>query len=254
MNLKLQWLGNAGWKISSQSFSLLIDPDVENEPNRISVAEIPKDWFVNASVVLITHEHGDHFNRYTAKWLLEKSNCMFVLPPGCIQAACEIGVPDSRIVTARNGKYDDNQSVPIHLPEFDLTITPVPAVHGHILGSIYKHYNVSDCGYLISIFDKFKVFHPGDSVLLEEHFELPEVDVLMVSPTEHNMHIRQSKVLIEKLNPKYIFPQHRDTYRITDSNYFWTRAYDKDLYEVLDGKHKACYHTLAQGEVFDIVT
>lgn len=238
--IEVCWIGNAGWRIKFGSINLLFDPDLEDGPDRLSLDGIPSDCISEADAVLITHEHGDHFNLPTANRLVNESDCRFILPASCMAAAQEAGIPPSRIVSAHHGKA-------LNLFGEEFQILPVPAIHGHILGSVYKYYNPADCGYLVSAMGK-KLFHPGDSVLLEEHFELPELDILMVSPTEHNMHIRQSKVLIEKTNPRYIFPQHRDTYRITDSNYFWTKAYDKELHEELGAEYKERYVTLSQGQ------
>ena len=236
------WLGNAGWQIQFGGLNLLIDPDLEPVSYRLSIEGIPDDCISTANAVLITHEHGDHFNIPTSRRLADESDCRFILPASCLLAAQKAGIPQSRIIIAHHGKA-------INLFGESFQVTPVPAIHGHILGAIYKHYNAADCGYLVTA-GKWKLFHPGDSVLLEEHFELPELDILMVSPTEHNMHVRQSKVLIEKTNPRYIFPQHRDTYGITDSNYFWTRACDNELYEALEDTYKQKFHTLKQGERF----
>ncbi|MCL2284949.1 MAG: MBL fold metallo-hydrolase [Firmicutes bacterium] len=241
-NINVCWLGNAGWRIRSGAVNLLIDPDLESSLYRISLQGIPEDCVLSTDAVLITHEHGDHFNIPTAKRLVKESDCRFVLPASCLHAAQKAEIPSNRIIVAHHHK-------PISLFGESFWVTPVPAIHGHILGSIYKHYNTADCGYLITI-DEWKLFHPGDSVLLEEHLELPQLDILMVSPTEHNMHVRQAKVLIEKTNPRYIFPQHRDTYHIDENNYFWTRAYDKELYEALQDKHKKNFYTLKQGEWF----
>ena len=242
------WLGNAGWRISPgpegryPCGKILIDPDLEPGSHRITLEGIPDDCVKTADAVLITHEHGDHFNIPTARRLVQESGCVFVLPKSCMNTAKKANIPPERIITARHGEPVEAAGV---------NITPTPAIHGHILGSIYKHYDAADCGYLLS-FSGISLFHPGDSVLLQEHLELPGVDVLIISPTEHNTHVRQSKVLIDKLKPKYIFPQHRDTYHINEENSFWTRAYDKELYEALSPGQKERFHTLAQGREFEI--
>jgi len=130
-------------------------------------------------------------------------------------------------------------------------VTPIPAIHGGIAGAVFKRYNAADCGYLISAMG-INLFHPGDSVLLEEHYDLPQIDILMVSPTEHNTNIHQSLTLVKRLNPRYIFPQHRDTYHVTDENRFWTHAYYKELAEALDENFKSRYHIVNQGQDFAI--
>jgi len=128
---------------------------------------------------------------------------------------------------------------------------PVHALHGHHFGSVYKHANFNDCGYMLSGGSK-RVFQPGDSVLLHEHLELGDVDVLFVSPTEHNMKIEQSLRLIEATKPLHVFPQHFATYRRTEDNAYWTRGYPDELFAALPAHDKPRYHKLEQGVVFRI--
>lgn len=244
MGYQVSWIGNAGWRLQIGAINLLIDPDLEPGSMRKTLDGIPQDCLSEADAVIITHEHGDHFNRPTIRRLLAESACRFVLPASCLCGADRVGIPSKRIIVAQQGK-------PIALFGTHFTVTPVLALHGAPYGAVYKHYNAADCGYLITAMG-LTLFHPGDTVLLEEHFELPKVDILMVSPTEHNTNVFQSKVLIEQLQPSYIFPQHRDTYHETGENYFWTHAYDKELYDALDETYKNRCHILKQGEIFKI--
>jgi len=239
----LRWIGNAGWQIRFGPISILIDPDLETGsfklPNAVISDTLADEIIHTTDAVLVSHEHGDHFNRPTAHRLAEESDCRFILPASCLYAAREAGLPQKRIIAAHHRRKID-------LFGDGLTVTPFPAIHGHIHGSVYRHYDPSDCGYLIQT-ESLGLFHPGDTLLLDEHFDLPEVDVLFVSPTEHNTNVLQSLVLISKLMPRYILPQHRDTYVVTDDNYFWTSAHDKTLYDALDENQKERYHTLPIG-------
>jgi len=238
------WLGNAGWLLRIGQMNVLIDPDLEQNRSRKTLEGIPDDCLSKADAVLITHEHGDHFNMYTNKRLIQESDCRFVLPASCMRSAMQAGIPQNRIIAAHHLK-------PIELFGSRFTVTPIPAIHGGIAGAVFKRYNAADCGYLVSAMG-INLFHPGDSVLLEEHYDLPQIDILMVSPTEHNTNIHQSLTLIEKLKPRYIFPQHRDTYHVTDDNRFWTHAYYKELAEALDESFKSRYHIVNQGQDFVI--
>ena len=238
------WLGNAGWLLRIGQINVLIDPDLEQSRSRKTLDGIPDDCLSKADAVLITHEHGDHCNIPTVRRLVQESGCRFVLPASCRQAAIRADIPERRIIAAHH-------SQPIALFGERFTVTPVPAIHGGYSGAVYKHYNAADCGYLVSALNT-TLFHPGDSVLLEEHYELGTVDILMVSPTEHNTNVQQSLILIEKINPRYIFPQHRDTYHETDENRFWTHAYYNELADALDERYKSCYHILSQGHDFVI--
>ena len=238
------WIGNAGWLLRIGQMNVLIDPDLEQSRSRITLEGIPDDCLSSANVVLITHEHGDHFNMPTTRRLIQESECRFILPASCMRAAMQVGIPQNRIIAAHHLK-------PIAIFGQRFSVTPIPAIHGGIAGAVFKHYNAADCGYLVSALG-INLFHPGDSVLLEEHYELPQIDILMVSPTEHNTNIHQSLTLIERLNPRYIFPQHRNTYHTTEENRFWTHAYYKELEEALNENFKSRYHIVNQGQNFVI--
>lgn len=239
------WLGNAGWRLKFDSLNLLIDPDLEDNAERKSVAGIPEDCIPTADLVMTTHDHGDHFNDWTISELAKKSSCRFLLSASCLSRAVALGIPRERIEVS----YHNNVFKPFG--EEYISITPKPALHGAPHGSVFKHASRMDCGYLIEAYG-LTIFHPGDTVLLEDHYELPKVDVLMISPTEHNTNIRQSIQLIEQLEPKYIFPQHRDTYVEKPENYFWTHANHYELLEQLSEKYAKRYHILTQGEEFVI--
>ena len=122
------------------------------------------------------------------------------------------------------------------------------ALHGHWHGSVYRHANMEDCGYLFALGGK-RFLQPGDTVLLHQHLELSGVDVLFVSPTDHNMHVERSAVLINALEPAHIFPQHFGTYLETDDNRYWTKGYPDELKTVLPRRMQERFHKLAQGTI-----
>ena len=93
---------------------------------------------------------------------------------------------------------------------------------------------------------------PGDSVLLEDHLFLKHVDVLFFSPTEHNMLVDPSVILINELEPEYILPQHRDTYRVTPENRFWASGYPNEVKLRLAKPLQERFHILKQGEKLEI--
>lgn len=95
-----------------------------------------------------------------------------------------------------------------------------------------------------------KFFQPGDSVLTEEHLALKDIYALFVSPTVHNMYVDRSMILINTLEPAYIFPQHFETYQSSDDNAFWTRGYPDELKLRLSRELQKRYHKLKQGEMF----
>jgi len=132
-----------------------------------------------------------------------------------------------------------------------VSVKTLRAIHGNPKFAIFYEANLQDCGYLIKMGGK-DFLQPGDTVLLEDHLFLGHVDVLFFSPTEHNMHIKQSLILINEIEPDYIFPQHRNTFRVTVENRYWTTAYDHEVKMYLSKPLQARYHILDHGEKIEI--
>jgi hypothetical protein len=62
------------------------------------------------------------------------------------------------------------------------------------------------------------------------------------------MHIDPSLFLINELEPNYILPQHRDTYRVTPENRYWTNGYAYEVRLRLAKSLQQRYRILEQGE------
>jgi L-ascorbate 6-phosphate lactonase len=237
------WTGQNGWLIKSDN--TLIGTDlVLASFNRIEELPITPDELAGEiDFSFITHEHSDHFERVTSRTLNEQGTCKFIMPASCLEAArTEMSIPDERIVVAEPRKSFDVGKI---------NIAPIRALHGHSSYSVYYHANMQDCGYLISIGGK-RILQMGDTVLLEDHTMLENVDVLLFSPTEHNTYIDQSVMLINALNPKYILPQHRDTFTVTPENRYWTNGYPWEVKIRLSQQLQDRYHILGIGEKIEI--
>jgi L-ascorbate metabolism protein UlaG (beta-lactamase superfamily) len=193
-------------------------------------------------IAFITHGHGDHFHRATCRILAEQGDCLFVMPANCVEEARRIGIPEERIRVARPREPFELKGV---------RVTPVRAIHGNGRYAVYRDANLDDCGYRIEL-GGVTFLQPGDSVLLEDHLFLEHVDVLFFSPTEHNTYIDPSVVLINELDPDYILPQHRDTYRVTPENRFWAVGHPHEVRQKLSRPLRERYHILEQGGTLTI--
>jgi L-ascorbate metabolism protein UlaG (beta-lactamase superfamily) len=246
--LAVWWVGNAGWLIKADETLIGIDLDLSSEEKIVPPVITPQDLADQLDVAFVTHHHGDHCNVPTLKGLAASSRTSFVLPRPCLKSVGELAIPKDRIIIPDPG-------VPFQIKGFK--VEPIHAIHGNqdftvltrepdFIDSI--RYN---CGYVLSILG-VRILHPGDSVLTEEHLGLKNIDVLFVSPTVHNMYTDRSMILINTLQPAYIFPQHFGTYVQTDENAFWTRGYPDELKERLSRDLQNRYHKLRQGEMFRI--
>jgi len=173
----LCWLGNMGWLIRAGTQLFAIDLDIDHasedrrderlQPSPISSADLAP----RLDIMFATHEHGDHFSAVTAAVLARQSSCMFVIPANCADKAHRAGIPQSRIRVTRPG---DRFELP------GVVVEPPRAQHGRGAAT------PDDCGYVLTL-GSMRLYQPGDTVLLDEHLALKDIDVLFVSPTVHTL-------------------------------------------------------------------
>jgi L-ascorbate 6-phosphate lactonase len=184
----------------------------------------------------------------TINGLAQGSRTTFVLPQSCLKEVASLHIPKERIV------------VPEPLQPFDIKgihVEPIHAIHGNQDFTVLTREpdfveNIAhNCGYVFNLGGK-RILEPGDSVLTEEHLNLKNIDVLFVSPTIHNMYTDRSMILINRLQPAYIFPQHFGTYQAREDNSFWTRGYPEELKMHLSQDLQTRYHQLKIGDMFEI--
>src|SRR5688572_12236968 len=215
----LWWAGHNSWVIKSEDMVVTTDLYLENNLRLAPSPITPEEIASEVDISFVTHAHGDHFNEYTSRILLEKSSCIFVMPESCLPVAKKLKIPDSRVVVARPRESFEVKGV---------KVDAVRAIHGNANFAIYFEANLQDCGYVIHLGGK-SFLQPGDSYLLEDHLFLKNINVLFFSPTEHNMYIDRSLILINTLNPDYAFPQHHSTIAVDEKNRFWAKGYPDEV-------------------------
>jgi L-ascorbate metabolism protein UlaG (beta-lactamase superfamily) len=237
------WAGQDSWIIKSGDLVIATDLFLENS-QRITPAPVsPEEIAGILDISFVTHSHGDHFEEYTTRILVEKSSCMFVMPESCLEVARKLKIPDDRIMIARPREPFEIRGI---------RVEPIRAIHGNSNFAIYYEANLQDCGYLLTINGK-TFLQPGDTYLLEDHLFLKKVNILFFSPTEHNMYIDPSVILINTLNPDYIFPQHFGTVAVNENNRFWAKGYPDEVKLRLTRSLKERYHILTPGDKMPII-
>ncbi len=246
--IAIWWVGNAGWLIKAGDLLIGTDLDLSNEEKVQPPPITPEELAGELDIEFVTHHHGDHCNAPTIQALAAGTRTTFVLPQPCLKEVAALRIPRDRIV------------VPEPLHPFDIKgvhVEPIHAIHGNQEFTVltrepdFVEKIAHNCGYVFNILGK-RFLHPGDSVLTEEHLELKNIDVLFVSPTVHDMYIDRSMILINHLQPAYIFPQHFGTYRETEEEAFWMHGYPDELKLRLSGELQKRYHKLPLGGTFMI--
>ena len=242
------WTGNAGWLIRSGDLVISVDLDLSTagklQPPPLTAGVAAK----LVDVALVSHHHGDHCNVPTIRALAEGGRTTLVLPATCVKRISGLNLPAERLIVPHPGRPFDVKG---------MHVEPIHAIHGNQEFTVltrepdFLESMALNCGYVFTA-GQVKFFHPGDSVLTEEHLGLKEIDVLFVSPTVHNMYIDRSMILINRLQPAHIFPQHFGTFIEKDDNSFWTHGYPDELRLRLSQDLQNRYHKLQIGEMFPL--
>lgn len=238
-DMAIRWTGHNGWLIKYNDILIGTDLNLESDERAVPYPITAEELASELDIAFITHEHGDHFKRKTSKILAEYGNCVFVMPSN----SRDIAIEESEI-------HADRIRVAKHREPFSINkvkIEPIRAINGNPKLSVFYDANLEDCGYLITLGGK-RILQMGDTVLLEDHLYLKHVDILLFSPTKHNIHIDPSVILINELEPDYISPQHRAAYKVTHQNRYWTSGYPYEVKFRLSKPLQNNYHILEMGE------
>lgn len=236
----LWWAGHDSWIVKSGELVVATDLFLENDMRLAPAPITPEEIAPLLDISFITHAHSDHFDPYTSRILIEKSSCVFVLPESCLEIARKLRIPNDRIVVAKPRESFEVKGVKVEA---------IRAIHGNANFAIYYDANLQDCGYVFTVGGK-RFLQPGDSYLLEDHLFLKDIDVLFFSPTEHNMYIDRSVILINTLDPDYIFPQHHGTISFGENNKyrFWAKGYPEEVKIRLSKPLQEKLHILTPGD------
>jgi L-ascorbate metabolism protein UlaG (beta-lactamase superfamily) len=183
--IKIFWLGHAGFKIRNKKI-IYIDP-YETKP-----AE-------PADLILITHEHFDHFSRKDIKKVLA-SHTIAVCPHFCKLELSELGIKEILIVEPGK-KYFVN----------GIEIEAVPAYNinkFNVSGTPYHPKAEKKVGYVISI-EGVRIYHAGDTDFIPEMKNLENIDIalLPVSGT-YVMTAEEAAKAANTIQPKIAVPMH----------------------------------------------
>ena len=82
--MKLTWLGQAGYKITTNETTLLIDPYFSDSASTVAChRKQPIDksvWDIEPDLILITHDHIDHNDKETLWFFINENTERTVLP------------------------------------------------------------------------------------------------------------------------------------------------------------------------------
>ncbi len=197
--MKIIFLGQAGFLFEYENTKIMIDPYLSNsvakyEPKNERRFPVDESFFeIQPTVMVITHNHGDHYDKETFNRFVTSKTAITVLSPYSVwQDAKSVGGNNNFIL------FDKGTSITIG----NIVFTAVKAVHSD-----------KDAIGVVMEIEGEKYYITGDTLYSEEIFSsLPEgkykAIFLPINGVGNNMNHKDAKRFAEKVNAKFVVPIH----------------------------------------------
>lgn len=191
----MKFLGHASLLFKFGSKTIYIDPSSAYA----NLKNMPK-----ADLIIITHEHFDHFEPKVIS-ALKKESCVVIATEQCREA--------SPTIVMRNGDTKIVDGIKIEaVPAYNL-------IHKNEKGDLY-HPKGRGNGYILTL-EKFRIYIAGDTENIPEMTSLKNIDVAFMPMNlpytmDEAMFIQAAKMV----NPKILFPYHykgSDLHRVKET-------------------------------------
>lgn len=173
-------------RIQYGEMELEIDPVRKLGSRTIDYAQMPKPDFI-----LVTHEHGDHFDPEAIK-LLTRTNTRFITNSRCAQMA-------GYGLVMKNGDKEELAS--------DIKVEAVPA-YNTTEGRTQFHPKGRDNGYILTL-DGLRIYIAGDTEDIPEMADIKDIDIAFMPCNQpYTMTTDQLVRAARIVRPKVLFPYH----------------------------------------------
>ncbi|MFH1256918.1 MAG: metal-dependent hydrolase [Candidatus Diapherotrites archaeon] len=193
---ELCFFGHSFFKLSLGSANILIDPFITTDSmakhgmEKLIDCRVAKEQLKNINLILLTHEHFDHFDKASVEELASKNNACVIAHEGILN---ELNLSRGQLVPAKIGSTVNSRSVSVEV---------FPAHHP---SSFYP------VGYLV----KGKgctVFHAGDTALMDEFEQLkPDIALLPIGGGT-TMDCVDAVKATKVMKPRVAIPMHYNTF------------------------------------------
>lgn len=181
MECKVQWLGHASFKITTEGKTVYIDPYMG-------------DYRDQADLILVTHSHSDHCDPAKISSITRKDTAI-IAPADC---AAKIG---RSVITLNPGETRRIQGILVKaVHAYNATRFRSPGVPFHPKGF--------GVGYLLTVNGKV-LYHGGDTDFIPEMEQIEPVDLaLLPSGGTYTMDNTEAAAATLTIKPKAVVPMH----------------------------------------------
>ena len=183
---KITCIKHASFQIEYDGLQIQVDPVTDAVKPITDYSLFPK-----ANIILVTHEHHDHFDR--------EAIAMLKMP------ATAVYITNSIYTMYHNGLVMSNGDV-INYRD-DVTIEAVPA-YNTTEGHEQYHPKGRDNGYILTL-DGLRIYIAGDTEDIPEMAQLKDIDIAFLPCNQpYTMTVDQLVKAANTIKPKVLFPYH----------------------------------------------
>lgn len=220
----LSWFGQAGFAVSGDGRTALIDPFLSPHQARRYEAGMAPSSATGVDLVLCTHEHLDHFDPAGVPAIASASpGAVFVVPVPIVDQVTEAGIAHDRVLGVQPGARHEVAG---------FTVEAVPARHGVTMDDAYGFGEelsggaIRFLGYVVDAAG-VRLYHAGDTI----HYEGMEATLRALGPDvallpvngRHaereardvvgNLNEREAAWLAAEIGAETLIPMHHDMFR-----------------------------------------
>jgi len=194
---RLRYFGHASFQLTySDGTVIFIDPYFTPEGRDIPAAVKDAHWVKKCDIILVTHEHFDHFEPATVTEIAERTWASVVAPKPVLK---DLKIPDKQKVDVRVGDRFELKGVSIEV---------VKAVHPQ---SVYP------VGYIIEK-EGLRVYHAGDTYEFAQMGDITCDWALLPIGGTYTMDVIGAEKAAKEMKCKYIVPMHYGTWNKIGQN------------------------------------
>ncbi len=184
--VKITCIKHASLEITYDGVEIQIDPVAQVIKPETDYSQFPK-----ANLILVTHEHRDHFDREAIAALCTPATTVYSNKAVYNMFRNSIAISNGDSITYRN----------------DITLKAVPA-YNYTEGRTQFHPKGRDNGYVLTI-DGLRIYIAGDTEDIPEMAELKDIDIAFLPCNQpYTMTIDQLVNAAKTIKPKVLFPYH----------------------------------------------
>ena len=202
--VRITCIKHASMRINYNGMEIQVDPVGMGMKPETDYSQFPK-----ADLILVTHEHHDHFDRDAIQQLSSKNTTIYVNPSVKAQLGSGKALKNGDKV-----KYAD-----------DITIEAVPA-YNTTPGREKFHPKGRDNGYVLTL-DGLRIYIAGDTEDIPEMANLKDIDIAFLPCNQpYTMTVEQAVRAAKVIKPKVLFPYH---YNDTPVNQITPQLYKEGI-------------------------